>query len=139
MLRLLQDGESLVVGATRSVGVNVHVIAATHRDLEAAVELGAFREDFYYRLWGAILDVPTLWGRSKEIPLLVEHCRVRWNHEDQFAVDGFTPEALALLEADPWPGNVRELERVVHRAMTVRRRGLVRPEDVKLPALRRQP
>jgi DNA-binding NtrC family response regulator len=139
LLRFLQDGEGLAVGATHSVRVDVRVIAATHRDLEAAVQLGEFREDFYYRLWGAILDVPALRARPEDIPLLVEHFRVRWNQEDDLAVDGFTREALALLEADPWPGNVRELERVVHRAMTLRRRGLVRPEDVKLPALRRQP
>ncbi|HXJ78141.1 MAG TPA: sigma 54-interacting transcriptional regulator [Candidatus Methylomirabilis sp.] len=127
------------MGATRSMRVDVRVIAATHRDLEAAVKLGEFREDVYYRLWGAILDVPALRARRDDIPLLVEHFRVRWNQEDDLAVDGFTREALALLEADPWPGNVRELERVVHRAMTLRRRGLVRLEDVRLPALRRQP
>jgi DNA-binding NtrC family response regulator len=139
LLRFLQDGEGLAVGATRSVRVDVRVIAATHRDLEAAVQLGEFREDFYYRLWGAIVDVPALRARPEDIPLLVEHFRVRWNQEDQLAVDGFAREALALLEADLWPGNVRELERVVHRAMTLRRRGLVRPEDVRLPALWRQP
>jgi DNA-binding NtrC family response regulator len=137
LLRFLEDGEGLAVGATRSVRVDVRVIAATHRDLEAAVELGEFREDFYYRLWGAVLAVPALRARREDISLLVEHFRVRWNREDQLGIDGFAGETLALLEADPWPGNVRELERVVHRAMTVRRRGLVQAEDVKLPALRR--
>jgi DNA-binding NtrC family response regulator len=119
--------------------VDVRVIAATHRDLEAAVELGSFREDFYYRLWGAVLEVPALRARREDIPLLVEHFRVRCNREDQLAVDGFTRQALAVLEADSWPGNVRELERVVHRAMAVRRRGVVQPEDVRLPSLRRSP
>jgi DNA-binding NtrC family response regulator len=137
LLRFLQGGEGLAVGATRSVRVDVRVIAATHRDLEAAVEVGEFREDFYYRLWGAILEVPALRARREDIPLLVEHFRLRFNREDELMVDGFTPQALAVLEADPWPGNVRELERVVHRAMAVRRRGWVQPEDVKLPALRR--
>jgi len=127
------------VGATRGTRVDVRVIAATHRDLEAAVELGSFREDFYYRLWGAVLEVPALRARREDIPLLVEHFRVRCNREDQLAVDGFTRQALAVLEADPWPGNVRELERVVHRAMAVRRRGVVQPEDVRLPSLRRSP
>ena len=81
--------------------------------------------------------MPALRARREDIPLLVEHFRLRCNRDDQLAVDGFTREALAVLEADLWPGNVRELERVVHRAMAVRRRGLVRPEDVRLPALRR--
>jgi DNA-binding NtrC family response regulator len=137
LLRFLHDGEGLAVGATRSVRVDVRVIAATHRDLEAAVELGEFREDFYYRLWGAILEVPALRARREDIPLLAEHFRLRYNRTDELRVDGFARPALAVLEADPWPGNVRELERVVHRAMTVRRRGLVQAEDVKLPALRR--
>ena len=139
LLRFLQAGEGLAVGATRGTRVDVRVIAATHRDLEAAVELGSFREDFYYRLWGAVLEVPALRARREDIPLLVEHFRVRCNREDQLAVDGFTRQALAVLEADPWPGNVRELERVVHRAMAVRRRGVVQPEDVRLPSLRRSP
>ena len=138
LLRFFQTGEGLAVGATRSTRVDGRVIAATHRDLEAAVEQGTFREDFYYRLWGAVLEVPALRARREDIPLLVEHFRLRCNREDQLAVDGFTRQALALLEADPWPGNVPELERVVYRAVAVRRRGAVRPEDVKLPTLRRK-
>jgi DNA-binding NtrC family response regulator len=70
--------------------------------------------------------------------LLVERFRVRWNQEDQLAVDSFTREAPALFEADQWPGNVRDLERVVRRAMTLGRQRLVRQEDVRFPALRRQ-
>jgi len=82
--------------------------------------------------------VPALRARREDIPLLVEHFRVQCNREDQLAVEGFTRQALALLDADPWPGNVRELERVVYRAVAVRRRGKVQPEDVKLPDLRRK-
>jgi DNA-binding NtrC family response regulator len=89
------------VSATRGTRVDGCVIAATHRDLEAAVELGSFREDFYYRLWGAVLEVPAPRARREDIPLLVEHFRVRCNRDDQLAVDGFTPQALGRLEADP--------------------------------------
>jgi len=83
--------------------------------------------------------VPALRARREDIPLLVEHFRVRCNRDDQLAVDGFSRHALVVLEADPWPGNVRELGAVVRRAMAVRRWGVVGPEDVKLPALRRAP
>ena len=138
LLQFLQAGEGLSVGSTRTTRVDVRVIAATHRDLEAAVEVGSFREDFCYRLWGADLEVPALRARRDDIPLLVEHFRVRCNREDQLAVDGFTRQALALLQTDPWPGNVRELEQVVRRAMTVRRRGTVEAEGVKFPTLRRK-
>ena len=138
LLRFLQTGEGLAVGATRSMRLDVRVIAATHRNLEAAVVGGTFREDFYYRLLGAVLRVPPLRTRPEDIPLVVEHFRLKFNSDDQLAVDGFTRQALALLEADSWPGNVRELERVVHRAVTVWRRGRVEVGDVEFPELRRQ-
>ena len=137
LLRFLQTGEGLAVGATRSMRLDVRVIAATHRNLEAAVVGGTFREDFYYRLLGAVLRVPPLRTRPEDIPLVVEHFRLKFNSDDQLAVDGFTRQALALLEADSWPGNVREMERVVHRAVTVRRRGRVEVEDVEFPELPR--
>ena len=90
LLRFLQSGEGRAGGATGSTRVDVRVIAATHRDLEAAVEEGAFPEDFYYRLRGAVLEVPALRARREDIPLLVEHFRREWNREDQLAVEGFT-------------------------------------------------
>ena len=139
LLRFLQTGEGLAVGATRSMRLDVRVIAATHRNLEAAVVGGTFREDFYYRLLGAVLRVPPLRTRPEDIPLVVEHFRLKFNSDDQLAVDGFTRQALALLEADSWPGNVRELERVVHRAVTVWRRGRVEVGDVEFPELAEAP
>ena len=139
LLRFLQEGEGRPVGAARSVTVDVRVIAATHRDLEAGVERGTFREDFYYRLWWAVLEVPPLRERREDIALLVEHFRSEVNDGDGLGLDitGVTREAMAILEGDDWPGNVRELEAVVKRAMVCRRAGWVGPEDIVLPRLRR--
>jgi DNA-binding NtrC family response regulator len=139
LLRFLQDGEGRPVGATRSLTVDVRVITATHRDLEAGVERGTFREDFYYRLWWAVLDVPPLRERREDIVLLVEHFRSEVNQDPQLAlgIKGVSRDAMEMLERDDWPGNVRELEAVVKRAMVRRRRGWVTPADIVLPRLRR--
>ena len=139
LLRFLQEGEGRPVGAARSITVDVRVIAATHRDLEAAVEGGTFREDFYYRLWWAVLEVPPLRARRDDIALLVEHFRGEVNEGDGLGLDitGVTRDAMAILEGDDWPGNVRELEAVVKRAMVRRRAGWVTPGDIVLPRLRR--
>jgi DNA-binding NtrC family response regulator len=139
LLRFLQEGEGRPVGAARSVTVDVRVIAATHRDLEARVERGTFREDFYYRLWWAVLDVPPLRERREDIVLLVEHFRSEVNQDPQLAlgIKGVSRDVMKMLERDDWPGNVRELEAVVKRAMVRRRRGWVTPADIVLPRLRR--
>ena len=141
LLRFLQEGEGRPVGAVRSITVDVRVIAATHRDLESGVERGTFREDFYYRLWWAVLEIPPLRTRPEDIALLVEHFRHEVNERTDLGVDisGVSREALAMLERDDWPGNVRELEAVVKRAMVRRRAGWVRAGDIVLPGLRRQP
>jgi len=115
LLRFLQEGEGRPVGAAQSITVDVRVIAATHQDLEAAVERGTFREDFYYRLWWAVLEVPPLRDRREDIALLVEHFRDEVNQSDDLGLEikGLTRDARVLLEGDDWPGNVRELEAVV--------------------------
>ena len=139
LLRFLQEGEGRPVGAARSITVDVRVIAATHQDLEAAVERGTFREDFYYRLWWAVLEVPPLRDAREDIALLVEHFRGEVNQRAGLGLDirGVNRDAMGILEGDEWPGNVRELEAVVKRAMVRRRAGWVTQEDVVLPRLRR--
>ena len=139
LLRFLQEGEGRPVGATQNITIDVRVIAATHQDLEAGVERGTFREDFYYRLWWAVLEVPPLRARREDIALLVEYFSGEVNRRDGLGLDirGVTREAMAILEGDDWPGNVRELEAVVKRAMVCRRAGWVGPEDIVLPRLRR--
>jgi DNA-binding NtrC family response regulator len=139
LLRFLQEGEGRAVGATRRIRVDVRIVTATHRDLEAGVEQGTFREDFYYRLWQTVLEVPPLRERREDIALLVEHFRREVNRRADFGIDiaGVGRDAMAILEGDDWPGNVRELEAVVKRAMVRRRRGWVTREDIVLPRLRR--
>jgi DNA-binding NtrC family response regulator len=108
LLRVLQDGEIDVVGANRPVTVDVRVIAATHRDLQALVEAGTFRHDLYYRLAVIPLTVPPLRARREDIPVLFRHFLRKHQPEHQIAVD------RALLAYD-WPGNVRELENLAKR------------------------
>jgi DNA-binding NtrC family response regulator len=138
LLRFLQAGEGRAVGASRSFTTDVRVIAATHRDLEARVEQGGFREDVYYRLWCAVLEVPPLRDRREDIEILVDHFRKEANLGSSLEITGFTDEALTVLASDKWPGNVRELEAVVRRAMVRRRHGWVTATDIVFPKLRRK-
>ena len=116
LLRVLQDGEVRAVGSERARRVDVRVIGATHRDLEAMVVAGTFREDLFYRLNVITLRVPSLRERPEDIPLLVEHF-VR-KHGPGRAVK-VTRAAMAKLIAFPWPGNVRQLENEVRRALVL--------------------
>ncbi len=132
LLRFLQSGEIRPVGSTETRRVNVRLITATHRDLEAAVERATFREDLYYRLRRGVLEVPPLRARGDDIRLLVEHFRVQLNERYGLSVRGATPPALRLLEHYPWRGNVRELEAVLEQAMIFRGGDWITPEDLDL-------
>jgi DNA-binding NtrC family response regulator len=112
------------------------VIAATHRDLGAAVERGTFREDLYYRLGDLAFELPPLRARREDIPLLAEQIRVDTNAKRGTAIEGITREALALMEGLPWHGNVRELETVVRRAMVLKGEGWVTPQDLHFGPIR---
>ena len=112
LLRVLQDREVRPVGATQSLPVDVRIVSATHRDLEAATTLGEFREDLYYRLNVVGLALPPLRERREDIPLLVRQFLERC---DRQRVNGFTPEAMEMLTAYDWPGNVRQLGNVVEQ------------------------
>jgi DNA-binding NtrC family response regulator len=134
LLRFLQVGEVRPVGSTETARVNVRLIAATHRDLEAMKARGTFREDLYYRLRRVVLEVPSLRARREDIPLLVEHIRREVNQRYGLVIDGVARPALSALERAPWPGNVRELEAVVEQAMIFRGSGWVTLADLDLPA-----
>jgi transcriptional regulator with GAF, ATPase, and Fis domain len=116
LLRVLQEGEVRPVGGERVTKVDVRVIAATHRDLEALVREGRFREDLYYRLAVVPLALPPLRERPEDVPALVTHFVARWAGGRRVRV---SREALALLASAPWPGNVRQLENELRRALVL--------------------
>ncbi len=117
LLRAIQEKEIRPVGGTRSLPINVRILAATNRDLEAAVQQGSFRRDLYFRLNVLTLRIPPLRERAQDIPLLVGNVLDRINSSTQ-TQHNIGDDALRLMLAYDWPGNVRELENCVERACT---------------------
>jgi two-component system, NtrC family, response regulator AtoC len=129
LLRFLEEKTFKRVGGLSDVRVDVRVVAATNRDLEAEVESERFREDLYYRLQVMPILLPPLRGRRADIQLLVQFYIARYNAEFRKRVRGVTPEATALLESYRWPGNVRELRNAIERAMLLIDREWLTAED----------
>jgi len=119
LLRVLQEREFERVGGTGPIRVNVRVIAATNRDLHAAVADGTFRADLFYRLNVFPLDVPALRERRSDVPLLVEYFIHRYAKRAGKRICGLTKETAQLLQSYDWPGNIRELQNVIERAVIV--------------------
>jgi len=117
LLRFLQEEEVRPVGDTRSERVDVRVVAASARDLGAAVRAGQFREDLYYRLNVVAIRLPPLREHPSDIPLLVSFYLDIFNREFRKQVRGATDDAMTLLRTYRWPGNIRELRNAVERAM----------------------
>ena len=115
LLRVLQEREVRPVGASQSIPVDVRIISATHRDLDAAMEAGDFRADLYYRLNVVTLSLPPLSERREDIPLLANHFLVTLAAKYHKRLSGFAPEALKALSTAAWPGNVRQLYNVVEQ------------------------
>jgi formate hydrogenlyase transcriptional activator len=119
LLRVLQEREFERVGSHSPIRTNVRVIAATNRDLEAAIDDGSFRADLYYRLNVFPLDLPALRERRADIPLLVEHFIRRHAKRGGKRIRGIDDDTSRLLQCYDWPGNIRELENVIERAVIV--------------------
>lgn len=115
LLRVLQERAVRPVGASQSIPINVRIISATHRNLEAAMAAGQFREDLYYRLNVVTLLLPTLAERREDIALLANHFLDKLAHKYDKRLSGFAPEALKALTTAAWPGNVRQLYNVVEQ------------------------
>jgi DNA-binding NtrC family response regulator len=130
LLRALESGEYRRVGSTRTRTVDVRIVAATHRELEAEVQQGRFREDLFWRLNVLHLVVPPLRERPADIPLLAEHLLEVAASGRREAPKRISPQAMAVLTAYTWPGNARELRNVIERAAALTISEEIRPEDL---------
>jgi len=130
LLRVLETRRVSRVGSDREIEVDVRIVAATHRDLEAMTTTGGFRTDLLYRLNAVVLALPPLRERREDVRALAQAFLARAAHENARGVRGFTDEALRALTAYAWPGNVRELRNVVERAVVVAREARVGVDDL---------
>jgi two-component system nitrogen regulation response regulator GlnG len=130
LLRALQERTIERLGGHEPIRIDVRVLAATNRELEALMRDGRFREDLYYRLNVVTLNLPPLRERRRDIALLVEHFLAKYAAE--LGECGVAPEALDRLVGHDWPGNVRELENVVQRAMVMATSGVILPEHLPI-------
>ena len=119
LLRVLQEHEFERVGGGRSIQTDVRVIAATNRDLEAAIDEGAFRSDLFYRLNVFPIEIPPLRERTEDIPLLVEYFIDRYARKAGKGIQAVNKKSLDQLQSYPWPGNIRELQNVIERSVIV--------------------
>jgi DNA-binding NtrC family response regulator len=130
LLRVLEHGEFLRVGGTKPVTVDVRIIAATNRDLEAGIRNGTFRADLYYRLNVVTVHLPPLRERRDDLLLLVRHFTALKAREMGIPEKTFTPEAIDALLRYPWPGNVRELENLVERMLVLTESATIGVDDL---------
>ena len=138
LLRALQEREIRRVGAERTLSVNARVVAATNRELRAAVAEGTFREDLYFRLGAFVITVPPLRERREDIPLLVHDFVRRAAQRVGKDVQAVSADAMTALMNYSWPGNVRELEHAIERAVIVARGETIRPRELP-PELSQKP
>jgi len=129
LLRVLQTGEVTSLGGRRTDRVDVRIVAATHRDLDALVREGRFREDLVYRLRVVPLHIPALRARPEDIPVLAHHFVARYAAELATGPRYLSDATVEKLVAQPWPGNVRELENAIKRALVLASSDVLSPED----------
>jgi DNA-binding NtrC family response regulator len=132
LLRVLQEREFERLGGTKTHKVDVRLIAATNRDLRAALEEKTFREDLYYRLNVVAIDIPPLRDHKEDIPALVKFFLEKFARESNASPKSITPDAMKLLMDFRWPGNVRELENVIQRAVTLGTGDKLEMADIQL-------
>ena len=141
LLRVLQDREFERLGGTRTHKVDVRLVAATNRDLRAALEEGTFREDLYYRLNVVAIDIPPLRDHKEDIPALANFFLEKRYARSGKPVRGITPQAMKQLMEFHWPGNVRELQNIIERGVTLSTGTTLDVADIYLddPATRHAP
>jgi two-component system NtrC family response regulator len=139
LLRVLQEREFERLGGTKTLKVDVRLIAATNRDLRAALEEGTFREDLYYRLNVVAIDIPPLREHKDDVPALANYFLEKFAHESGKGIKGITPAAMKILIDHHWPGNVRELQNVIERAVTLSAGTTLDVDDIHLDKPRQRP
>jgi len=132
LLRVLEEGEVERIGGEKPVAVNVRVLVATHRDLEARVREEKFRQDLFHRIYVFPLVLPPLRERRDDIPTLIEHFAAQVSAQNGWKPVPFTPDSMEALQSHPWPGNVRELRNMVERLMLLASDGQVDLATVQL-------
>ena len=132
LLRVLQEGEFERLGGTRTIRVDIRLIAATNRDLMEEVKAGNFREDLFYRLNVITLRLPLLKQRREDIPLLVDCFLKKYSEKNEKLIRGMSREALDALEGYDWPGNVRELENAIEQAVVLAQSDIIGLADLPL-------
>jgi two-component system, NtrC family, response regulator PilR len=133
LLRVLQERRLRPLGGTAEIPIDVRVIAATNRDLEAGIRQGSFREDLYYRIAVITIHIPALRERSEDVPLLAYYFLRHYAEKAGKNISGIAPEALRCLESYGWPGNVRQLENAIERAVALETTSEIRLE--RLPEM----
>lgn len=128
LLRVMQDKEFMRLGGTKTIKVDVRIIAATNTDLEELIQQKLFRKDLFYRLNVIKIELPPLRARKEDIPLLVKHFIDLYNRENNKQIEGVSEEVMEILMDYDWPGNVRELENVIERAVVLSRSSMITRE-----------
>jgi two-component system NtrC family response regulator len=134
LLRFIQERVIERIGGRKAIPVDTRIVCATHQNLEGMIHAGTFREDLFYRLAEVVVKIPSLGERHGDATLLAKHFLARFAREMNPQVKGFSPGALAAINAWPWPGNVRELENRVKRAVIMAEGKLVTTDDLDMPA-----
>lgn len=130
VLRVLEEKEFDRIGGSKTIKVDVRIIAATHRDLEAEVEKGSFREDLFYRLNVIPITIPALRERKPDIPVLISYFLEQFDQEKKKQVEGISDDVLESMLKYPWPGNVRELKNMMERLVVLKGEGEILVRDL---------
>ena len=130
LLRVMQEKEFMRLGGTKTIKVDVRVIAATNTDLEDMIKATKFREDLFYRLNVIKIELPPLRDRKEDIPLLVKHFIDSYSHENKKEIQGVDDDVLEILDRYNWPGNIRELENLIERAVVLTRELRISKENL---------
>jgi DNA-binding NtrC family response regulator len=139
LLRVLEDKSFERLGGNKTIQVEVRVIAATNRDIEALVRQGKFREDLYYRINVLRVHLPPLRERRADIEPIAHYLLGKLGRSLKKAVEGFSPEVIRMFQEYAWPGNIRQLSNTIERAILVEDGPVIQPESIALPEIQKSP